>query len=618
MRSRPPLMIAGVVFAAAGLLVGLTDARALARFPLERFGSFLKLPRPRGMDWIPDLQQAVRVLDAWERPLAALAVLFLMLAFGLLAPLLSERFALLKPPEENPGKGASAHLDVPRLIRVSLAVCFSFWISGAFAPIAALLPKQLPPIVGVVLAGGIPAWALGLPTATRIYAESLLLFTLLWLVWAPGGPISPRVATAGSGSRLMWGLLAGSAAVPAMGLLYHSRGWLTEAAPAFSLSDPASWRLLFSLAVAGPPLAAAVLALVAYVFRPHPVTPARMVIYCLAAVTVPAVSAFGVHRVNRALASVDAGSSGLAKLLNLPASPLPRFALLLTPRGRAVFSRTMDGTDDGTGNDRIASNVKTIGAVELFLAEREFRTVQAFRAFIHLHDCASIDWLETRTLRLDLEFLERTASPVAAELLLERIADCPITPEHRYVLDQLSDPKRFVWPQPFGDRWLGAAYRQYGDSERALEYLRRAKVSDAEFKSAMGGVAPLADGTIRGNVLIKGVPGSGARMGLVRAAKWRQLAGDCRPFAWRNVVTSTYANSRGAFQFAHIPEGEYVIILTWGELGRDRGRPAVVNPPGVITIDRFRPVRTLKPFDIRFEEPARVRPSDEEPGTTSA
>ncbi|MGV3719620.1 MAG: hypothetical protein ACO1SX_01825, partial [Actinomycetota bacterium] len=335
-------------------------------------------------------------------------------------------------------------------------------------------------------------------------------------------------------------------------------------------------------------------------------------------VAVPALSAFGVHRVNQALNSVDARAPGLARLLNLPASPLPRFALLLTPRGRAVFSRTADGSDDGTGNDQIASNVKTIGTVELFLAEREFRTAQAFRAFIHLHACASIDWLETRTLRLDLEFLERTASPEAAELLLERIADCPITPDHRYVLDQLADPKRFDWPQPLGDRWLGAAYRQYGDSERALEYLRRAKLSDTEFKSAMGGVAPLTDGTIRGRVLIKGAPGVGARMGLIRAAKWRQLAGYCRPFAWRNVVTSTYADASGAFEFKNIPEGEYVVILTWGELGRDRGRPAVINPPGVIAVDRFRPIATLGAFDIRFEEPARLRPSDDAPGTTAA
>jgi hypothetical protein len=585
---------------------------------LERFGSFEKLPRPRGMDWLLDLRQAVGVLDGWERPLAALAVLSLIVAFGLLAPLLTERFALLKPPEENPGKGATAHLDVPRLTRVSLAVFFSFWISGAFAPVAALLPKQLPPIVGIVLAGGIPAWTSGLPLAARIYVEALLLFALLWLVWAPGGPISPPTASAGSGSRLMWGLLAGSAAVPAIGLVYHSRALLLQASPAFSLSDSAGWRLLFTLAVAGPPLAGLFLAAVAAVFRPHPVTPARMVVFCLAAVTVPALSAFGIHRINRTLTSLDVGSGGLAKLLNLPASPLPRFALILTPRGRAVFSRTLDGTDDGTGNDRIASNVKTIGAVELFLAERQFRTTQAFRAFIHLHDCASIDWLETRTLRLDLEFLERTASPVAAELLLERIADCPITPDHRYVLDQLSDPKRFVWPQPFGDRWLGAAYRQYGDADRALEHLRRAKVSDAEFKSAMGGVAPLTDGAISGKALLKGAPGVGARMGLVRAAKWRQLAGECRPFAWRNVVTSTYADEKGAFKFEHIPEGEYVIVLTWGSLGRDRGRPAVVNPPGVITVDRFRPVATLKPFDIRFEEPTRVRPSDDGPGSISA
>jgi len=618
MRVRPPLLIAGVVFAAAGLLVGLTDARALARSPLERFGTFEKFPRPRGMDWILELQQSTRVLDTWERPLAAVAVVLLILAFGLLAPLLTDHFAMLKPPEENPGKGASSHLDVPRLVRVSVAVFVSFWISGVLIPVAALLPKSVPLVVAALLFGGIPAWTIGLPEATRIYTESLLLFGLLWLLWAPGGPISPRTPMAGSGSRLMWGLLAGSAAAPAIGLLYHTRIWLNEAAPAFSLADEPGWRFLFGAIVLAPAAAAFLLAVVSYVFRPQPVTPARMVIYCLVAVTVPALTALGVHRINRALVSVDARTAGLARVLNLPASPQPRFALVLTPRGRARFSRTLDGTDDGSGNDRIAANRKTIGAVEEFLHRRNFRSVHAFRSFVHLHDCASLDWLESRTLSLDLEFLERAPSPVAAELLLERIADAPITPEHRRVLDQLSDPKRFVWPQPFGDRWLGAAYRQFGDSDKALEYLRRAKLSDAEFRSAMGGVAPLTNGTIRGKMLVKGRPEASARMGLVRAAKWRQLAGDCRPYTWRTVMTSVYPKKDGTYEFTNIPEGDYVVIVTWGELGRDRGRPVVFDPPGVLSVDRFRPTLTVRPFDIRFEEPAQIRPSDEEPGTTSA
>lgn len=618
MARRPLLLIASAVFASAGLLVGLTDARALARFPLERFTAFKDLPRPRTMDWILDLQRQARVLDAWERPIAALAVLCLLVAFGLFAPLLYEGFRLLKPPEENPGKGASSHLDVPRLIRVSTGVFLSFWISGVLLPISALFPKSVSPRLAVLLTGGVPAWTSALPGAVRFVAEGILLFSLLWLLWAPGGLVSPGVAPARAPHRLVWGLLAGCVASPATAVLFHAREWILEAAPAFSLADGAGWQALFTYAVAGPVLAATLLAPLAYYFRPRPVSPRSIAALCVLGGCAPLLTFLGARRVEAALSAVDARRPGLGRQLALEPSPLPRLALLLSPRGRAVFSRTTDGTDDGTGNDAIGANERTIKAVEKFVRDRRYRTHHTFRSFVHLHDCASLDWLTTRTLQLDLEFLERAPSPVAAQLLIEKLGDCPITPENRKVLDRLADPNVFVWPQPFGDRWLGAAYRQYGDSEKALSFLRRANLTDDEFKSAMVGIAPLVDGTIRGTAMLKGKPAAGARIGIVRAMKWRSLAGTCRPFAWRSVAASTYADEKGVFEFRNIPEGSYVLILTWSTVGRDGGRPVAINPPGIIRLDGFRSTVTLEPFDIRFESPIRVRPSDDQPGTTSA
>jgi len=616
MPRRPSLWPACVVYSGLGLLVGLTAARSLARYPLERLGSFDHFPRPRSMDWIVGLKQATRVVDAWERPLSALIVLLLIYGVGLLGPLFSEQFQLVQPPDENPGRGASAHLDVKRLIRAALAVFGSFWLMGLFSPLGAYLPQIGPARVGRLFLGGLPLWTAGLPGPARYLLLALLLCVLLWLIWGPGGPVSPT-AKAERPSRLAWGIGAGVAALPAVAALLDGRAWLQGAAPAFSLADRGGWQLLLGLALLMPAAAGAYLALVAFLFRPRPMARPAAIQFAIFAAVGALLTGPAVAVAKTTLGQLDSETVGLAKTLGLSASPLPRMAALLVPDGRVLYSRTTDGTDDGRGQDPIACNGSTVQAVERFVAARRYRSHQMFRAFIHLHDCAAIDWLISRSLELDLEFLERAPSPVAAEVLLAKLADCPTTPEHRRILDQVADPKRFAWSEPDRSRWLGAAYRHFGDSGKALEYLRAAKLSSQEFRSAMGGIEPLVAGTVRGTMQLVGKPADGARIGLVRAGKLRELVGICRPFAWRQVAASTYADKLGRYEFRNIPEGDYVLITTWSSIGRLQGRPVAVGHPGVIQINRFRPEVTLPPVDLRFEKPTRTRPIPRD-GTTTA
>lgn len=615
MSRRPPLWPACAVFGGLGLLVGLTAARALARFPLERLLSFEHYPRPRGMDWILALKAATRTVDAWERPLSSLIVLLLIYAVGLLGPLLSDQFQLLKPPEANPGRGVSAHLDVGRLVRIAAALFGSFWLMGLFTPLAAYLPPNGPAALGAAFLGGLPFWTAPAGPARHLLL-SVTLFTVLWLIWAPGGPVSPAHKEAG-GSRVVWGLGAGIAATPAMIALQQYRLWLQAAAPAFSLADAEGWRMLLWLSLLTPMVAGVYLALVVAAFRPRPTArPQAFRLAALAGVAaslaLPAVSA-----VHSALNRLDAEGAGLARTLGLRASPLPRMAALFVPDGRVVYSSTTDGTDDGRGQDRIACNGDTVNAVERFVSQRRYRSHQMFRAFVHLHDCAAIDWLTTRSLELDFQFLEHAPTPVAAEVLLAKLADCPTTPEHLAILDRLADPNRFHWAEPERSRWFGAAYRHFGKSDRALEFLRRARLSGPEFRSAMAGIEPLADGTIRGELRLVGRPAEGARIGLVRAGKIGELAGVCRPFAWRQVAASTYADKQGRFEFRRIPEGDYVLVVTWSSIGRLRGRPMAVGHPGVIQINRFRPNVALPPVDLRFELPEHTPPATRDGSTTA-
>jgi len=616
MRRRPSLWPVCAVYGGLGLLVGLTAARALARFPLERLGSFQHYPRPRAMDWIEGLKHIARVMDAWERPLSALIVLLLICAVGMLGPFFSEHFQLLQPPDENPGRGASAHLDINRLIRVATAAFGSFWVMGVLSPLAAYLPQEGPGRLGRVFLGGLPLWTASLPAPVHLLLLAVLLCAALWVIWGPGGPVSPGTKSDGL-PRLRWGLGAGVAALPAVVALIKGRAWLLAAAPAFSLVDQSGWQFLLAMALLLPAVAGVYLGLVAVLFRPRRIErsgAARLAVFAglAAALTAPAATLL-----RSSLGQLDSENVGLAKTLGLRASPLPRLAALMVPDGRVIYSRTSDGTDDGRGLDPIACNGSTVEAVERFVAARKYRSHQMFRAFGHLHDCAAIDWLVSRSVALDMEFLEHAPSPVIAELLLGKLADCPTTPEHRKVLDRLADPKLFAWSEPDRSRWLGAAYRHFGDSEKSLEYLRKVNLNSREFQSAMGGIEPLAGGVVRGEVRLVGAPAAGARIGLVRVGKSRELMGICRPFAWRQVAASTYADKQGHFEFRDISEGDYVLIMTWGSIGRLQGRPVAVGHPGVIQINRFQPEVTLPPVDLRFEKPTRTRPTPHE-GTTTA
>jgi hypothetical protein len=133
----------------------------------------------------------------------------------------------------------------------------------------------------------------------------------------------------------------------------------------------------------------------------------------------------------------------------------------------------------------------------------------------------------------------------------------------------------------------------------------------------MAGIEPLADGTIRGELRLVGRPADGARIGLVQAGKIGELAGVCRPFAWRQVAASTYADKQGRFEFRNIPEGDYVLVLTWSSIGRLRGRPVAVGHPGVIQINRFRPNVSLPAVDLRFERPEHTPPATRDGSTTA-
>jgi hypothetical protein len=615
MPRRAPVFAACLAFGALGLTAGLAAFRRLLTLPLARYDGLF--PVPRAAAWAGALHRPADLLDGLGLPLRVATILLLLAALWLLGKLLNPSLRLLKPPEQNEGAGVSAHLDLPRLLRAGAAALLSLWLLGLFSPLAALGPSRgLAGALVFLLAGGLPVWTSPLGGVPGALAHSILLCLLLWSIWGPRGLLSDDRKT-GWSEVLCWGLLAGIAAVPAVLGAYQGQLWIQQAAGALSLANRSGWRWLLILGLAVPMAAAPWLALVAAVYRPRPLAPGCVRGAGLGALAVLVLTAAAGAILGGLRRRIDAEAPGLARLLRLEASPLRRFVLILAPDRQSVFSTAPDGSDDGTGRDRIACNGATVTACEQFLRQRGYQSVLVPRAYEHLYACASLDWLTTHSMEVNLATLEGSPAPVPAQRLLEKLADCPITPENRRLLDTLADPARFQWPEPRGRRWLTAAYLRFGDASRARTYLRTADMSNPGMRSMISGITPLAEGTVEGRISVQGREAEGVRLGLVRVDKWKQMAGFCRPEDWGQVSGVAYSGPGGKFTFTSMPEGDYVLALTGGGIGLYGGQAVVTHAPGLIRLDRFHSRQVLKPLDIRFTHPLKA-PDEGPPGSTAA
>jgi hypothetical protein len=599
MARRPPVGLACLVFAAIGLLLGLTDFRRLTTYPLERFGEFAKLPQPLSILWIEELRRPSYFIEGGEGAIIALKVALLLSGFWLLAALLSPGFRLVKPPHENPGKHFSAHLEVPRLLRAAAAVLLSAWWMGLLSGVSVLLPREgrAGHPISILLAG-LPGWTSGIPGIFGPITHALLLYVLLWLTWGPGGIVAPAGETRRS-DVLKWGLLAGMTAFPAIFLLNAGRIWLASSRESISLADRAGWHSLLAITLAAPAVAMLYLAVHAYLCRPRPLAGRTLAGGVAGALLFMAGTGFAITRGHGLLNQLDVGKLSIGRALGLAPAGQQRIAVVLTPRGRALYTTSPDGSVEPTGGT-IYCHQSTIDAVQNHLRSRKYRSQLALPGYIHLLDCASLDWRSTWSLELSMEQMERSPHPAVAQVLIERLSNCPITVENRRFLDRLADERQFRWTDEAGRRWLGGAFLRFGDSARARDYLLHANLSPQELQAAIGGIAPLIEGTVRGRLTIAGKAVEAVRVGLINVALFRSILGAARPFDWRAVLTATHTDAKGRFEFRNIPEGRYVLIVTGGGIGRYRGAPTAVPPPGMISLDRFHATRDLPAFDLRF------------------
>jgi hypothetical protein len=626
MGNRSLLLVGCLVFAALGLTFGAEDftriTRSVGQQPglLERLTEMQKAPpTPRTVLWIQDLRGPTAAISALERPLVAAALLLLIGGLLLLGAALSPRFRLLKPPSENPASGLMTHLDIGQLLRVAAAIALTLWLVGAFSPVGSIFRGAGErPSAAAIFLSGLPAW-LPQPGTGGVLLRCLMLVPFLWWLWGPRGPLFPSEGV-GLGDVLATGFLAAAASLPAFLVLQEAREWVRAAGAAYSLGDPSGWSFLILLAWVLPVLACLSLPFVFRAYRPQPLSPRRVLPLATASAAALILSAVSERAVRTAFDRLDVNETSLAQRLHLPAADQSRYAYILTPEGGIAASVTEDGSSASpTDRIRIAPDHRV--AAERYLAERQYRTALALRAFDFVDTCWTIDWETTNSLRVQLEMLKRAPSPVVSQRLVERLAECAITPENRRILDEIADPAHYDWPNTEGRRRLGAAYLRFGDPERAREYLLRANLTQEEARRVLGGVSPLASGAIRGRITLQGKGSRQLRLGLVHEFMWRRLAiGRNRrwifPWQYRHVLLNAYTNDKGEFEFRHLPEGRYVLIMTGGGIGRIRGRPYAVGHPGAIELNRFVPEQTLEPIDIRFEAPTGIPQREADIGET--
>jgi hypothetical protein len=444
-----------------------------------------------------------------------------------------------------------------------------------------------------------------LPPLLYPIAQAVLTGGLLWLTWSEGGfastaPRRPRIRI------FLEGALAGAVMAPSFLLFREAPSWAMHAARAYGLGDEAGWYRLAWVTAVGPTVAMLLLGGVLVLFRRRSGGAPFPKIAPVLAVLAVLVTAGGAYPVVSSLNNMDALRRSLSRRLGLPGYELTRFAYVALPDGSVQVSIAPDGSANEDGWDRIACTGETVKAVETFLERRNWRTQLGLRAWMHLHACASIDWLKSRNMDLAMQLIDQAPSPVAVQRLLDMLENCPSSLENRKYLDQLADSSRFHWLSDDGPRWLGLAYLRFGDAEKARALLMNAGLEPEEFRRILTGVTPIADGKVTGKVTIEGVPEEGLRLGLVRLEHVDRMAGLQPPYEWRAVLASVYTRKDGSFTFDDIPEGRYALVMTGGPVGRRRGVPKV-TPPGEILVDRFHAVADVNTLDLYFD-PEPVQP----------
>jgi hypothetical protein len=260
----------------------------------------------------------------------------------------------------------------------------------------------------------------------------------------------------------------------------------------------------------------------------------------------------------------------------------------------------------------VEANPQTRERVWRYLREHNFRSYHTEEAFMHLYDCAALDWDPVASLEVAFANAERCPSsrPVFVELLLGKLSACPITPETRRFLDRLADSRFFQHPHPNSRRNVGDLYWKFGDRQKAEEWFRRVPVGPQDLQHIKKDPLLLTNGVVTGSLFLNGKPAAGLRVGVVPWGNRFELLGARLPFAQRFIVKGVTTDAQGRFRLDRLPAAIYALVVA--APARDiPPRPnavKVTNLPGRIDLGRTRPSRDVGRIEIEVDKNAPATP----------
>lgn len=570
--------------------------------------------RPHGLRpvAVAQYQQKLESLAGWYRLDPAYHwgfSIFVGLIGFLLFCALYPRFTLSEAGQESPD-------DLNRVLshRLSLNQLVGLIIAGLLSLMALPLPvnhHDLLPYEKVLL-GGIPYYSqmlfmrvLGNPFPVGFVFSSILSGAMLWSCWSSSGLLRAET-TPRSFRRLVATLLRGAAAGGVIGVaVLPATEWARTilrilGREAFGIHQLEALPAVMVIVAAMTALGYFIMGSVGY---------------ALALETTPTLRRWRLLRAPVALAVVSAAlqwslyhgvlvtrydyGKSLRQTIGRPAEDFRPYTMVLFTGARerpALGFTKMRSIQDVEVTDR------SVRLCRELLARHRGASCLASPAYVHLHDASSLRWDPVESLRIDRECLTTNPSRIFVDLLIERLLECPVTPETKAYLDWIADEKAWHHSRRTAGL-LTRLYYEFGDMPRYQTWRKRSGQTDPPPRAGTGSWT--TRGEIRGKVLVNDRPLTNALVGVVSVEDMRSLTGEQRPFEQRHVVCGVRTKSDGAFILSHLRNGEYYLVVkTLAEdIPGDRDRLFISNAPSAIAVSGKRPTTDVGSVRILKTEP---------------
>ncbi len=266
-----------------------------------------------------------------------------------------------------------------------------------------------------------------------------------------------------------------------------------------------------------------------------------------------------------------------------------------------------------TGVDTSADNVSKL---QSFLQRRGYATSLAETVFKTLHDAASLAWSPEQSLEVDYLNLSKCPDQDFLRLFLEKLNNCRSTEATLRYADLLADERVFSYPDRESILMMGDIYGRLGHKQKAMEWYRRADLTESGVADRTPGRVMFAAGRIRGQLLLNGIPVVGAQVGVMSKAAMLSPEGMflgpgvLQPFWLRWIAASAVTDARGRFELDHLVAGNYQMVMKMREVLVRPMRPIPMDcSKGDISslfVGYAKPSVDVGSIDVKFDTRTRI------------